>query len=118
VSNRGGDSKGPLQLPQQSCTFSPLGIDPLYTIPAPPLPMMLSSFKQSKTSSAVKSNRWNAASFQARASLAFTGKGGAGMVEVVCKSAGLGDDAIELGVFRALLSAVRSPGVLIRRGIL
>lgn len=36
------------------------------------------------------------------------------MVEAVCKSAGLGDDAIELGVLRALLSAVRSPGVLIR----
>ncbi|XP_059444887.1 brefeldin A-inhibited guanine nucleotide-exchange protein 1 [Corylus avellana] len=36
------------------------------------------------------------------------------MIEAVCKSAGLGDDAIELGVLRALLSAVRSPGVLIR----
>jgi brefeldin A-inhibited guanine nucleotide-exchange protein len=36
------------------------------------------------------------------------------MVEAVCKSAGLGEDAIELGVLRVLLAAVRSPSVLIR----
>lgn len=36
------------------------------------------------------------------------------MVEAVCKSASLGEDAIELGVLRVLLSAVRSPSVLIR----
>ncbi|PON75206.1 Coatomer beta subunit [Parasponia andersonii] len=36
------------------------------------------------------------------------------MVEAVCKSAGLGDEAIELAVLRVLLSAVRSPCVLIR----
>lgn len=36
------------------------------------------------------------------------------MVEAVCKSGGLGDEAIELSVLRVLLSAVRSPCVLIR----
>ncbi|KAF4363911.1 hypothetical protein G4B88_004211 [Cannabis sativa] len=36
------------------------------------------------------------------------------MVEAVCKSGGLGEEAIELAVLRVLLSAVRSPCVLIR----
>lgn len=36
------------------------------------------------------------------------------MVEAVCKSGGLGDEAIELAVLRVLLSAVRSSCVLIR----
>lgn len=36
------------------------------------------------------------------------------IVEAVCKSASLGEDTIELGVLRVLLSAVRSPCVLIR----
>ncbi|KAL5562300.1 hypothetical protein UlMin_032047 [Ulmus minor] len=36
------------------------------------------------------------------------------MVEAVCKCAGLGEEAIELAVLRVLLSAVRSPCVLIR----
>ncbi|OIW02948.1 hypothetical protein TanjilG_29724 [Lupinus angustifolius] len=36
------------------------------------------------------------------------------MVDAICKSAGLGEEAIELGVLRVLLSAVRSPCILIR----
>ncbi|KAI4297867.1 hypothetical protein L6164_037728 [Bauhinia variegata] len=36
------------------------------------------------------------------------------IIESVCKSGGLGDEAIELGVLRVLLSAVRSPSILIR----
>ncbi|KHN29890.1 Brefeldin A-inhibited guanine nucleotide-exchange protein 2 [Glycine soja] len=36
------------------------------------------------------------------------------MIDAICKSGGLGEDAIELGVLRVLLSAVRSPCVLIR----
>ncbi|XP_041014398.1 brefeldin A-inhibited guanine nucleotide-exchange protein 1-like isoform X1 [Juglans microcarpa x Juglans regia] len=36
------------------------------------------------------------------------------MIDGVCRSAGLGEEAIELGVLRVLLSAVRSPGVFIR----
>ncbi|KAE9606428.1 putative Sec7 domain, mon2, dimerization and cyclophilin-binding domain-containing protein [Lupinus albus] len=36
------------------------------------------------------------------------------MVDAICKSAGLGDETIELGVLRVLLSAVRSPCILIR----
>ncbi|CAL0317405.1 unnamed protein product [Lupinus luteus] len=36
------------------------------------------------------------------------------MVDAICKSAGLGEEAIELGVLRLLLSAVRSPCILIR----
>ena len=36
------------------------------------------------------------------------------IVDLVCKSGGLGEEQIELGVLRALLSAVRSPTVLIR----
>lgn len=36
------------------------------------------------------------------------------IVDAVCKSCGLGEEAIELAVLRALLSAVRSPSVLIR----
>lgn len=36
------------------------------------------------------------------------------MIDAICKSAGLGEEAIELGVLRVLLSAVRSPCILIR----
>lgn len=36
------------------------------------------------------------------------------MIEAVCKSGGLGEEAVELGVLRVLLSAVRSPCFLIR----
>ncbi|KAE9614640.1 putative Sec7 domain, mon2, dimerization and cyclophilin-binding domain-containing protein [Lupinus albus] len=36
------------------------------------------------------------------------------MINAICKSAGIGDEAIELGVLRVLLSAVRSPCILIR----
>ncbi|KAG6709062.1 hypothetical protein I3842_06G114200 [Carya illinoinensis] len=36
------------------------------------------------------------------------------MIDGVCRSAGLGEEAIELSVLRVLLSAVRSPEVLIR----
>ncbi|KAK1274707.1 hypothetical protein QJS04_geneDACA015931 [Acorus gramineus] len=53
-----------------TATSSPLGMVPLYTMPAPPFPITFSSFKESKTSSHVKSRRWNAVSFHARASLA------------------------------------------------
>ncbi|KAK7299778.1 hypothetical protein RJT34_10605 [Clitoria ternatea] len=36
------------------------------------------------------------------------------MIDAICKSGGLGEEAIELGVLRVLLSAVRSPCILIR----
>lgn len=36
------------------------------------------------------------------------------MIEAVCKSGGLGEEAIEQGVLRVLLAAVRSPCILIR----
>ncbi|KAK4764868.1 hypothetical protein SAY86_025958 [Trapa natans] len=36
------------------------------------------------------------------------------LIQAVCKSGGMGEDAIELGVLRVLLSALRSPCVLIR----
>ncbi|KAI4350212.1 hypothetical protein L6164_004686 [Bauhinia variegata] len=36
------------------------------------------------------------------------------IIDSVCKAGGLGDEAIELGVLRVLLSAVRSPAILIR----
>ncbi|KAK4258438.1 hypothetical protein QN277_004889 [Acacia crassicarpa] len=36
------------------------------------------------------------------------------IIDAVCKSGGLGEEAIELGVLRVLLSAVRSPCILIR----
>lgn len=36
------------------------------------------------------------------------------LIDAVCKSGGLGEEAIELGVLRVLLSAVRSPCILIR----
>lgn len=36
------------------------------------------------------------------------------MIDSICKSGGLGEEAIELGVLRVLLSAVRSPCILIR----
>ena len=37
-----------------------------------------------------------------------------GMIEAVCKSAGSGEDAVDLAVLKVLLSAVRSPCVYIR----
>ncbi|RDX65383.1 Brefeldin A-inhibited guanine nucleotide-exchange protein 4, partial [Mucuna pruriens] len=36
------------------------------------------------------------------------------MIDAICKSGGLGEEAIELGVLRVLLSAIRSPCILIR----
>ncbi|CAJ2633476.1 brefeldin A-inhibited guanine nucleotide-exchange protein 1-like isoform X1 [Trifolium pratense] len=36
------------------------------------------------------------------------------IIDAICKSGGLGEEAIELGVLRVLLSAVRSPCILIR----
>nr|KYP37697.1 Brefeldin A-inhibited guanine nucleotide-exchange protein 2 [Cajanus cajan] len=36
------------------------------------------------------------------------------MIDAICKSGGLGEEVIELGVLRVLLSAVRSPCILIR----
>ncbi|XP_058753031.1 brefeldin A-inhibited guanine nucleotide-exchange protein 1-like isoform X1 [Vicia villosa] len=36
------------------------------------------------------------------------------IIDAICKSSGLGEEAIELGVLRVLLSAVRSPCILIR----
>ncbi|KAK2984466.1 hypothetical protein RJ640_026953 [Escallonia rubra] len=36
------------------------------------------------------------------------------LIESVCKCAGLGDEVVELGVLKVLLSAVRSPSVVIR----
>ncbi|KAG2390609.1 Brefeldin A-inhibited guanine nucleotide-exchange protein [Vigna angularis] len=36
------------------------------------------------------------------------------MVDAICKSGGLGEEAVELWVLRVLLSAVRSPSILIR----
>nr|GMC90433.1 disease resistance protein RPM1-like isoform X1 [Ipomoea batatas] len=45
--------------------MTPLGMDPLYTVPAPPCPIMFSSFKHSTTSSTLYSSFLNALSFQA-----------------------------------------------------
>nr|GLL47094.1 hypothetical protein Itr_chr14CG18270 [Ipomoea trifida] len=45
--------------------MTPLGMEPLYTIPAPPCPIMFSSFKHSTTSSTLYSSFLNALSFQA-----------------------------------------------------
>lgn len=36
------------------------------------------------------------------------------IIDAICKSGGLGEEAIELGILRVLLSAVRSPCILIR----
>ncbi|XP_047147854.1 brefeldin A-inhibited guanine nucleotide-exchange protein 1 isoform X1 [Vigna umbellata] len=36
------------------------------------------------------------------------------MIDAICKSGGLGEEAVELWVLRVLLSAVRSPSILIR----
>ena len=36
------------------------------------------------------------------------------IIDAICKSGGLGEEAVELGVLRVLLSAVRSPCILIR----
>ncbi|KAH0450554.1 hypothetical protein IEQ34_021246 [Dendrobium chrysotoxum] len=52
-----------------TATCSPLGMLHLYTMPAPPLPMMFSSLRQSSTSSQVKSRCWKAVSFHTLASL-------------------------------------------------